>query len=103
MTETSSNEVKEIYFQPKGSYLYGLEMFRVSDLRRRTSREDISAKEYVSRWLGLEAKRLLIRTDWPVCVIADYFGFNEATHFSKFFRRIAEYMPQHFQSVKGSS
>lgn len=63
--------------------------------------EGISAKEYVSRRLGLEAKRLLIHTEWPVGVIADHLGFNEATHFSKFFRRIARCTPQQFRSANG--
>lgn len=63
--------------------------------------EGISAKEFVSRRLGLEAKRLLIHTDWPVGVIADKLGFKEATHFSKFFRRVAECTPQHFRAANG--
>ncbi len=64
--------------------------------------EGISAKEYVSRRLGLEAKRLLIHTDWPVGVIADHLGFKEATHFSKFFRRVAGFTPQQFRSANGT-
>jgi len=59
--------------------------------------EGISAKEYVSRRLSLEAKRLLIHTDWPAAVIADRLGFKEATHFSKFFRRMAGCTPQRFR------
>jgi AraC-like DNA-binding protein len=61
--------------------------------------EGISAKEYVSRRLGLEAKRLLVHTDHPVGVIADRLGFKEATHFSKFFRRVAGCTPQQFRSA----
>ncbi|WP_321864520.1 AraC family transcriptional regulator [Burkholderia cenocepacia] len=61
--------------------------------------EGISAKEYVSRRIGLEAKRLLIHVDWPVGVIADHLGFKEATHFSKFFRRLSGMTPQQFRSV----
>ncbi|WP_206513968.1 AraC family transcriptional regulator [Xanthomonas sp. BRIP62409] len=60
--------------------------------------EGISAKEFVSRRLGLEAKRLLIHTDWPVGVIAEKLGFKEATHFSKFFRRMAKRTPLQFRS-----
>lgn len=65
--------------------------------------EGISAKEFVSRRLSLEAKRLLIHTDWPVGVIADKLGFKEATHFSKFFRRMAGCTPQHFRIANGST
>ncbi|KQX21329.1 AraC family transcriptional regulator [Variovorax sp. Root434] len=63
--------------------------------------EGISAKEFVLRRLGLEAKRLLIHTDWPVGVIADKLGFKEATHFSKFFRRLAGCTPLQFRSDNG--
>lgn len=63
--------------------------------------EGISAKEFVSRRLGLEAKRLLIHTDWPIGVIADKLGFKEATHFSKFFRRMAGCTPVQFRSANG--
>lgn len=61
----------------------------------------ISAKGFVLRRLGLEAKRLLIHTDWPVGVIADKLGFKEATHFSKFFRRMAGCTPLQFRSANG--
>ena len=63
--------------------------------------EGISAKEFVSRRLGLEAKRLLIHTDSPIGVIADRLGFKEATHFSKFFRRMAGCTPLQFRSANG--
>lgn len=63
--------------------------------------EGISAKEYISRRLGLEAKRLLIHTDCPIGVIAEKLGFKEATHFSKFFRRVAGCTPQRFRLVNG--
>lgn len=63
--------------------------------------EGISAKEYILRRIGLEAKRLMVHTDWPVGVIADHLGFKEATHFSKFFRRIAGCAPQQFRSANG--
>ncbi|MFZ6756262.1 helix-turn-helix transcriptional regulator [Undibacterium sp. Ji50W] len=63
--------------------------------------EGISAKEYILRRLGLEAKRLMVHTDWPVGVIADHLGFKEATHFSKFFRRINGCTPQQFRSANG--
>ena len=63
--------------------------------------EGISAKQFVSRRLGLEAKRLLIHTDCPVSVIADKLGFKEATHFSKFFRSMVGCTPLQFRSANG--
>ena len=63
--------------------------------------EGITAKEYVLRRLGLEAKRLLIHTDWPIGAIADKLGFKEATHFSKFFKRTVGCTPQDFRSSDG--
>ncbi|MEC5317697.1 AraC family transcriptional regulator [Brenneria populi subsp. brevivirga] len=63
--------------------------------------EGIGAKDFVLRRLSLEAKRLLIHTDWPIGVIADKLGFREATHFSKFFRRINGCTPQNFRTING--
>ncbi len=63
--------------------------------------EGISAKQFISRRLGLEAKRLLIHTDCPVGVIADKLGFKEATHFSKFFRNMVGCTPLQFRSANG--
>jgi len=63
--------------------------------------EGISAKEYLTRRLCLEAKRLLVHTNSPVGVIADKLGFKEATHFSKFFRRVAGCTPQQFRAANG--
>jgi len=56
-----------------------------------------SAKELISRRINLEAKRLLVHTDLPVSVIASKLGFEEATHFSKFFRREVGCTPRHFR------
>lgn len=61
----------------------------------------ISAKEFILRRLGLEAKRLLIHTDWPVGVIAGKLGFKEATHFSKFFRSTVGCTPLQFRFTDG--
>lgn len=82
-----------------GTYASELGCTERSLTRATFEAEGISAKEYVSRRVGLEAKRLLIHTDWPVGVIADKLGFNEATHFSKFFRRVAGCTPQQFRSA----
>jgi len=39
--ERSGRHVKEILYEPEGSHSYDLEIFRVSELRRRTSREEM--------------------------------------------------------------
>jgi AraC-like DNA-binding protein len=83
------------------SYARAMRCTERSLTRAAVEAEGISAKEYVSRRLGLEAKRLLIHTDWPVGVIAEKLGFKEATHFSKFFRRVAGCTPQQFRSLNG--
>jgi len=63
--------------------------------------EGISAREFVSRLLDLEAKRLLIHNNWPIGVVAAKLGFKEATHFSKFFRGMAGCTPLQFLSANG--
>lgn len=95
--------VEQHFAEWKGISAYAAEMgcTERSLTRAVLDAEGISAKEFVSRRLGLEAKRLLIHTDWPVGVIADKLGFKEATHFSKFFRRMAGCTPQHFRIANG--
>lgn len=93
--------VEQHFVEWKSIATYAIEMgcTERSLTRAAFEAEGISAKEFVSRRVGLEAKRLLIHTDWPVGVIADKLGFNEATHFSKFFRRVAGCTPQQFRST----
>ena len=57
----------------------------------------ISAKAYLSQRVALEAKRLLVHTDQPVSVISDRLGFDEATNFIKFFRRLTGTAPGDFR------
>jgi AraC-like DNA-binding protein len=47
----------------------------------------MTAKAFIAARINLEAKRLLVHADMPVGVIADKLGFDEATNFSKFFKR----------------
>lgn len=57
----------------------------------------LSAKVFISSRINLEAKRLLAHTDLPVGVIASRLGFEEATHFSKFFKRETGCTPKQFR------
>ncbi|EJE52545.1 DNA-binding domain-containing protein, AraC-type [Acidovorax sp. CF316] len=57
----------------------------------------MSAKAFIAARLCLEAKRLLLHTGVPVARIAERLGFDEATHFSKFFRREAGCTPAEFR------
>ncbi len=57
-----------------------------------------SAKDVIAARLMLEAKRLLAHTDRPVYLIAESLGFDEATNFSKFFRREARQTPLEFRN-----
>jgi AraC-like DNA-binding protein len=56
-----------------------------------------SAKAFIAARICLEAKRLLLHTGVPVAHIAERLGFDEATHFSKFFRREAGCTPAEFR------
>jgi AraC-like DNA-binding protein len=49
----------------------------------------VSAKTFLSQRILLEAKRVLVHTGESVTVVAEKFGFDEATNFVKFFRRRA--------------
>jgi len=59
----------------------------------------LSAKDVIARRLALEAKRLLAHTDRPIYLIAESLGFDEATNFSKFFRRYAGQAPAEFRAA----
>jgi AraC-like DNA-binding protein len=57
----------------------------------------ITAKEFLSQRIVLEAKRLLVHTALPVSVIANRLGFDEPTNFVKFFRREVQKSPGAFR------
>lgn len=47
-----------------------------------------------------ESKRLLKKTDWPIQKIAMVLGFQEANHFSAFFRNHVALSPSAFRTDK---
>lgn len=57
----------------------------------------IAAKAFIAARINLEAKRLLVHTDAPVVAIAEKLGFDEATNFSKFFKREVACTPAEFR------
>ncbi|KEO76049.1 AraC family transcriptional regulator [Paenibacillus polymyxa] len=57
----------------------------------------ISAKAFISARINLEAKRLLMHTDYSISDIAEKLNFKEATHFSKFFKRETGCTPAEFR------
>lgn len=57
----------------------------------------VSAKAFITARIVLEAKRLLVHTDMPVAAIADKLGFDEPTHFNKFFKREVHDTPAEFR------
>ncbi|RFB88843.1 AraC family transcriptional regulator [Rhizobium leguminosarum bv. trifolii] len=59
----------------------------------------MSAKAFISKRINLEAKRLLAHTELPVGIIAEKLGFQEATHFSKFFKRETSCTPKEFRAM----
>ena len=65
--------------------------------RATTAAVGVSAKAFISARINLEAKRLLVHTDFLICVIAEKLGFEEATHFSKFFKRETGCTPAEFR------
>lgn len=57
----------------------------------------LSAKDFISTRINLEAKRLLTHTTLSVTVISDQLGFDESTNFTKFFKREVEQSPSDFR------
>lgn len=62
---------------------------------------DDSAKAMIIHRIMLEAKRLLAHTALPVAAVAEHVGFDEATNFTKFFRREAAMSPGEFRKQHG--
>lgn len=56
-----------------------------------------SAKSVIAARIALAAKRLLVHTDRPVYLIAEGLGFEEATNFTKFFKRETKLTPLAFR------
>lgn len=59
----------------------------------------LNAKDLIARRLSLEAKRLLVHTDRQIYLIAEGLGFDEATNFSKFFRKHVGQSPALFREA----
>ena len=57
----------------------------------------MTAKAFIAARINLEAKRLLVHTDLTVAAITEKLGFEEATNFSKFFKREAGCTPAKFR------
>ncbi len=62
-----------------------------------TASMGVTAKAFIAARIVLEAKRLLVHTDLSVATIAEKLGFDEATNFSKFFRREVDGTPAEFR------
>lgn len=59
----------------------------------------VSAKEFIVQRITLEARRLLVHTTSPVQAIGSELGFDEASNFTKFFRREAGMTPLQFRRL----
>ena len=57
----------------------------------------LTAKDYISTRINLEAKRLLTHTTMSITVISDQLGFDESTNFTKFFKREVGQSPTDFR------
>ncbi len=66
-----------------------------------TAATGATAKAFIAARINLEAKRLLVHTDMSVAAIAEKLGFEEATNFSKFFKREADCTPAEFRRRQG--
>jgi AraC-like DNA-binding protein len=56
------------------------------------------AINHIHQRLILEAKRLLFHTDYAVKEIAYQLGFEDASYFNRFFKRLTNYTPVHYRN-----
>lgn len=59
----------------------------------------LTAKQILTDRLVLQAKRLLVHTDWSAATISNRLGFSEPTNFGKFFSRHVGESPAAFRAV----
>lgn len=78
-------------------YAHQLGYTEKSLARAVTAAMGMTAKAFIAARINLEAKRLLVHTDMLVATVAEKLGFEEATHFSKFFKREAGCTPAEFR------
>ncbi|WP_219953265.1 helix-turn-helix domain-containing protein [Dickeya zeae] len=57
----------------------------------------VTAKAFIAARINLEAKRMLAHTDVPISAMAERLGFEETTHFTKFFKRETGCTPSEFR------
>lgn len=60
---------------------------------------DKTTSEHIAERLVRESKILLKQSSWNISEIGYALGFNEATHFSNFFKKHADLSPSQFRSV----
>ncbi|OKS89150.1 helix-turn-helix domain-containing protein [Mucilaginibacter polytrichastri] len=53
---------------------------------------------HIHERLILEAKRLLFHTDYAIKEIAFQLGFEDASYFNRFFKRLTAYTPAYYRS-----
>jgi AraC family transcriptional activator of pobA len=53
----------------------------------------------ISERIAAEAKALLRHTDWNIAEISNSLGFEEASHFNNFFKKITSQTPSNFRNV----
>jgi len=57
----------------------------------------VTAKAFIAARISLEAKRMLAHTDLSISAMAERLGFEETTHFTKFFKRETGCTPTEFR------
>ena len=62
-----------------------------------TAAAGMTATAFITSRIQLEAKRLLAHTDGLIALVADKLSFEEATNFSKFFKRETGCTPAEFR------
>lgn len=75
--------------------LLGLTSDALSDFIKRMT--GVTAKVWINQIMLLEAKRMLVTENISISLLAQSLGFNETTHFVRFFRRYSGLTPFNFR------
>ncbi|GAB3281874.1 AraC family transcriptional regulator [Larkinella harenae] len=60
-----------------------------------------SASDLIGEQILLESKRYLLHTDLNVTEVAEQLGFSDASHFVKYFKKMAGHTPSSFRRLNG--
>lgn len=102
IAEEYNNLVNENYKELKTTSQYAEKLHLTANYLNVLIKEnfDISAGQLIKNRVILEAKRLLLNTTLSITQISSELGFNDNSHFGKYFKSATQYSPNQYRLEK---